>query len=79
MIVRPRPNWLRMLFVWRGSVLIKILPQLGVTALVSRIVVIFHGELLHRKITLTTVPFSLVGVALAIFLGFRNNASYDRY
>lgn len=79
MIVRPRPNWLRMLFVWRGSVLNKILPQLGVTALVSLIVVIFHGELLHRKITLTTVPFSLVGVALAIFLGFRNNASYDRY
>jgi len=68
-----------MLFVWRGSVLRKILPQLGVTALLSIVVVIFHGELLHRKITLTTVPFSLVGVALAIFLGFRNNASYDRY
>ncbi|MBI2732677.1 MAG: hypothetical protein HYX44_05045 [Aquabacterium sp.] len=79
MIVRPRPNWLRMLFVWRGSVLNKILPQLGLTALVSVIVVMFHGELLHHKITLTTVPFSLVGVALAIFLGFRNSASYDRY
>ncbi|MBI3382064.1 MAG: hypothetical protein HY019_08675 [Aquabacterium sp.] len=79
MIVRPRPNWLRMLFVWRGSILNKILPQLVVTALVSVIVVIFHGELLHHKITLTPVPFSLVGVALAIFLGFRNNASYDRY
>lgn len=79
MIVRPRPNWLRMLFVWRGSILNKILPQLGVTALVSVIVVVFHGELLHHKITLTPVPFSLVGVALAIFLGFRNNASYDRY
>ena len=24
-------------------------------------------------------PFRLVGVALAIFLGFRNSASYDRY
>lgn len=79
MIVRPRPNWLRMLFVWRGSILNKILPQLCFTAALSGLVVVFHGELLNLKITLTAVPFSLVGVALAIFLGFRNNASYDRY
>jgi putative membrane protein len=32
----------------------------------------FHLEL-------TIVPFSLVGLALSIFLGFRNNASYDRF
>jgi putative membrane protein len=25
------------------------------------------------------VPFSLIGLALAVFLGFRNNAAYDRY
>ncbi|HEX5310936.1 bestrophin family protein [Aquabacterium sp.] len=79
MIVRPRPNWLRMLFVRRGSILKKVLPQLGVITALSILVVIFHGELLHWKVTLTTVPFSLVGVALAIFLGFRNSASYDRY
>ena len=79
MIVRPRPNWLRMLFVWRGSILKKILPQLGFTTALSIAVVIFHGELLDWKVTLTAVPFSLVGVALAIFLGFRNSASYDRY
>ncbi|WP_298011780.1 bestrophin family ion channel [uncultured Aquabacterium sp.] len=79
MIVRPRPNWLRMLFVWRGSIILRILPQLMVVTAISIIVVIFHGELLHWKVTLTTVPFSLVGVALAIFLGFRNSASYDRY
>jgi len=78
-IVRPRPNWLRMLFIWRGSILVKITPQLVVTAALSSLVVAYHGELLHRKITLTAVPFSLVGVALAIFLGFRNSASYDRY
>ncbi|MBH1987836.1 MAG: hypothetical protein I8H76_10990 [Burkholderiales bacterium] len=79
MIVRPKPNWLRMLFVWRGSVLSKIIPQLLFTTALSALVVVFHGELLNRKITLTAVPFSLVGVALAIFLGFRNSASYDRY
>ena len=68
-----------MLFVWRGSILMRIVPQLLVVASLSMLVVVFHGELLNRKITLTTVPFSLVGVALAIFLGFRNSASYDRY
>ncbi len=79
LIVRPRPNWLRMLFVWRGSIIMRILPQLLVVTAISIAVVTFHGELLHWKVTLTTVPFSLVGVALAIFLGFRNSASYDRY
>ncbi len=47
--------------------------------MISMLVVHFNGELLHHKITLNAVPFSLMGVALAIFLGFRNSASYDRY
>ncbi len=29
--------------------------------------------------SLTPVPFTLIGLAVSIFLGFRNNASYDRY
>ena len=68
-----------MLFVVRGSILHRITPQLLCILLLSVLVVVFHGQLLHHKITLTAVPFSLVGVALAIFLGFRNSASYDRY
>lgn len=32
-----------------------------------------------QEYTLTTTPFTLIGVALGIFLGFRNNASYDRF
>ncbi len=31
------------------------------------------------KITIAPLPFSVVGVALSIFLAFRNNAAYDRY
>jgi len=79
MIVRERPHWLLMLFVWRGSVLFKIVPQLLLTVALSTLVVIFHPWLASRGVTLTPVPFSIVGVALAIFLGFRNNASYERY
>jgi ion channel-forming bestrophin family protein len=79
MIVRPRLHWLRMLFVWRGSVLRQILPQLALIALLSTAVVWTHGTIGGWKLTLTATPFTLFGVALAIFLGFRNNASYERF
>lgn len=79
MIVRQRQNWFRMLLVWSGSVLPKILPQLAFTTLLAASVTITHGQLGSLKLTLTAIPFSLIGVALAVFLGFRNNASYERY
>jgi len=79
MIVRPKPNWLRILFVWRGSVLPQILPQLCFTTALAVAITVSHGQLAGFKFTLTAVPFSLIGVALAIFLGFRNNASYERF
>ena len=31
------------------------------------------------RFSLTQTPFTLVGLALSIFLGFRNNACYDRW
>ncbi|HSI50278.1 MAG TPA: bestrophin family ion channel [Ideonella sp.] len=79
MIVRPRPHWLRLLFVRRGSLLRLILPQQLFTVGLACLVVLAHGQLFHWKVTLTASPFSLMGVSLAIFLGFRINASYDRY
>ena len=79
MIVRPRPHWLRLLFVRRGSLMRRIASQLGVVFALSCLVVWAHGTLFHWKVTLTASPFSLLGVSLAIFLGFRINASYDRY
>ena len=79
MIIRPRPHWIHLLFVRRGSLLPRILPQQIFVLLLSCAVVLAHGQLFHVKVTLTSAPFSLMGVALAIFLGFRINASYDRY
>ncbi|MDI1476136.1 bestrophin family ion channel [Polyangium sp. y55x31] len=35
--------------------------------------------LLGVRVPFSPTPFSIVGVALAILLGFRNNASYDRW
>lgn len=79
MIVRPRPHWLRLLFVRRGSLIKRILSQLLFIFILSTVVAVMHGQLFDWKVPLTYAPFSLMGVALAIFLGFRINASYDRY
>ncbi|MDE2120503.1 MAG: hypothetical protein KGJ64_07410 [Betaproteobacteria bacterium] len=79
MIVRPRLSWLRMLFVMRGSVLPKIWFRLVLVAAVATLVTLVHGDVLGWRVGLTFVPFTSIGVALAIFLGFRNTASYERY
>lgn len=79
MIVRPRPHWIRLLFVRRGSLLQRTAGQQLFIFTLSAAVVMAHGRFFDWKVTLTSAPFSLMGVALAIFLGFRINASYDRY
>ncbi|QPF73209.1 bestrophin [Roseateles sp. DAIF2] len=80
MILRERPSGLRLFFLLRGSILKQIrwtlLANIGLAVLVTWT----HGApLFHQKITVTTIPFTLMGLPLAIFLGFRNSACYDRY
>jgi putative membrane protein len=79
MIVRPRLPWLRMLLVWKGSVVPRILPQLLLTVVLASVVVWTHGSVGGWKPMLTATPFTLFGVAMAIFLSFRNSASYERF
>ena len=56
-----------------------ILPQLLATTLFAVAVTALHGQVLRWKVPLNFVPFSLVGLTLAIFLGFRNSTSYARW
>ncbi|WP_061709150.1 bestrophin family protein [Pseudenterobacter timonensis] len=79
MIVRPQQHWLRMIFVWHGSVLPKIFTRLLLNFLLSIAVIIMLPWYTSLGIKLTVAPFSILGVAIAIFLGFRNNACYARY
>ncbi|WP_317202860.1 bestrophin family protein [Janthinobacterium sp.] len=79
MIVRDRPSGPRLFLVLRGSVLPRIRLTLFVNILIATLVTVSHGVLFSQKVTLTTIPFTLIGLPLAIFLGFRNNAAYDRY
>jgi putative membrane protein len=79
MIVRGRPSGLRLFFIFRGSVLSQIWGVLLVNVALATVVTMTHGGLFSHKIILTAIPFTLIGLPLAIFLGFRNNAAYDRY
>src|SRR3569623_1279282 len=79
MIVRDRPSGLKLFLVLRGSVLSGIWKVLLVNVVVAALVTIAHGALFQFQVTLTPIPFTLIGLALAIFLGFRNCAAYDRY
>jgi putative membrane protein len=79
MIIRDRPSGLKLFFIFRGSVLHQIWGVLLVNVVLATLVTMAHGDLFSHKIMLTAIPFTLIGLPLAIFLGFRNNAAYDRY
>lgn len=79
MIVRQRTHWLKMLFIWRGSVLNKIITQLFIITIFSVAVYYFNGKIYDYKVKLNPTVFTLIGLALAIFMGFCNTASYDRF
>lgn len=80
MIILPEKNqWLRLLFQVRGTVLPLIWKRLLVTFMLAVLVTLIHINLGWFSLNLPALPFTLVGLALSVFLGFRNNASYERF
>lgn len=69
-----------MFWHWRGSALARIWPLL-LGIFVIAVVVEWGAAMwdVNKDYSLRMVPFTLIGTALSIFLGFRNNACYDRY
>lgn len=79
MIVREKSNNLALLFMWRGTILPKVLPMILMLMAVSMIA---WGLAHHQVYTVKSVPlvgFTVLGVILSVFLSFRNNACYDRW
>ncbi len=78
MIVRDRPRAHELLFALRGSIVPLIAP--GVVGLMAFAAAMVWA---HRRFDLFPVidgiGFTVFGVALSLFLGFRNNAAYDRW
>ena len=79
MIVRPKPDIFRLFFINRGSIIGHIAPQLLAITIISMAVTC--GARIYPEYfpDFTIAPFSILGLALSIFLGFRNNACYDRW
>lgn len=79
MIVRDKPGLIEVLFALRGTMLPRIIGRLVVIAAVGGAAV-FAADL-HPGIfaRIGAIPFTLIGLALSIFMSFRNNACYDRW
>lgn len=79
MIVRPKPGVLDVLLAVRGSIVPHILWRLLAITLIATGAVLFAhyhpADLAH----VAAIPFTLLGLSLSIFMGFRNNACYDRW
>jgi len=79
MIVRDRPSFLQLFFILRGSIVTRIFPQMLMTAGLSALVVWGHEARPAWVPAYSGAPFALLGIALSVFLGFRNSACYDRW
>jgi putative membrane protein len=78
MILRNKPSWVELAFAVRGSIVPLIAPRIAGLMLFSAGMVLLH----HRYSafpTIEAVGFTVFGIALSLFLGFRNNAAYDRW
>jgi len=79
MIVRSRPGPLEILFALNGSILPRVVGRLALTAAITVAAVMLHRERPDLPVHLAATPFALIGLALSIFMSFRNNACYDRW
>lgn len=78
MIVREPPSNLKLFFVMQGSVVPKIIGRIIGIVVLSMIVMLvdqYYIPVPHISIA----AMGIFGVALSLFLGFRNNAAYDRW
>ncbi len=79
MIIRPRPTIGQLFGIWRLSIIPKIAPQVAGIALLSAAITVAAQLFPSAFKAFSVAPFTLLGIALSIFLGFRNNVSYDRW
>jgi putative membrane protein len=77
-IIRDKPGPLELLSAIRGSVLPHIAAELALVMAFSAALVALDALVLPMP-HLSATPFATFGIALSLFLGFRNNAAYDRW
>jgi len=80
MTTRSRTPGLRsLLFTLNGSIVPVIWRRVLYTVLLSALVVWLDYHVLSLRVGLNAAPLTLMGLTLAIFLGFRNTVAYQRW
>ena len=79
MILRPRPTTWQLLYLMRGSILPLVAPRLLFVGAVACLASWFAQRQPHAFAQITVAPFTLIGIALSLFLGFRNSACHERW
>src|SRR6478735_8394470 len=78
MIVRDTPSKTDLLFAVRGSIVPVMAPRVAFLVAMSALMVALH-ERLGFFPAIDGFGFTSFGIALSLFLGFRNNAAYERW
>lgn len=78
MIVRDTPRVTDLLFAVRGSIVPAIAPRIAFLMAAAALTVALHNRY-GLFPAIDSSGFAIFGIALSLFLGFRNNAAYDRW
>jgi putative membrane protein len=78
-IVRDKPTAWELFFVCRGSVILRILPQMMAVTGLTLLLVVLHRRGWAEIPTIAPLGLSVIGATLSIFAAFRNSASYERW
>ncbi|WP_068081532.1 bestrophin family protein [Novosphingobium rosa] len=79
MIQRSKPSLFDILFAWKGTILPRIGGRLALIVLASMGAVVAARAHPGIFAQISAFPFTLIGLALSIFMSFRNNACYARW
>jgi putative membrane protein len=78
-VIIERQTWLSQVLRLRGTSLALVWKRVLVSTLIGVAVTVVAEQRGGFDTDLTPLPFTLIGFALSIFLGFRNNTGYDRF
>lgn len=79
MIVRPPLTGLQLFLALQGSILPRIASTVLINTLLAVGITVVHHYWPHLSPAVSPLPFTLLGLPLAIFMAFRNNTAYDRF
>ncbi|GAB4141891.1 MAG: bestrophin family protein [Planctomycetaceae bacterium] len=79
MIVSEDKTWLQMVFSYRSSIFPQTWRRIAFATGLAIVVTFLEKTFNLSHFSLTVTPFTVIGIALGIFLGFRNNVCYSRF